>query len=120
VAQVQHVPGFQPQDETQHRADQRDRCRQGAFAQPVEVRADAGASQRHAKPEGEGRACQHPAHRADVRAWGQATRRRLGQEGAEHRVVAHGPHGQRGHDAQQTARIALLDEIAAHAVEAKA
>jgi len=51
---------------------------------------------------------------------GQAPAAGVGQEGAEHRVIAEGADCQGGEQAEQTVRHAALDEVAGHAEEAEA
>ena len=119
AGEVERVPSEEAQAEAGGRADEREGRGRRAFAQAIEMGADAGARDRHAGPEREPGEDEHEPDRADMGLRRQPGARGIRQEGAEDRAVAGDADCESREDAERTARIAAIDEVAPDAEEAE-
>ena len=111
---------MKPRRESRHGAEQRKGRGRRAFAEPIEVRAHAGAGDRHAGAEGEPREHQHGPDRADECFRRQPSGGRIGQPSAEHDGVADNADRERREDAKHAAWVAGVEQVAEIAEEAEA
>ena len=102
---IERIPRQETRKKSQNAADQRNKANQRTFAEPVEVRADAGAAHAHSKPKGQPTKDKIPAHRKNVRLRRKVTRKGIHNPCASDDMIANQPDAQCQENGQHPTRF---------------
>ena len=108
---IEGIPRQETRKKSQNAADQRKKANQRTFAEPVEVRADAGAAYAHSEPKGQPAKDKIPAHRSNVRLRRKVTRKGVHNPCAGDDMIANQPDDQCQENGQHP-RVPSFEKVA--------